>query len=140
MQPTLCIHRQCGSEDNETGERYHASKNGHPPGLSQHPSGTRRQTPTRPAMERPDIRGPGPPFGLRSAPMIFSAIADILLWIMQNKGATWGIHYIDDFLTAEAPDSQECLQNTLIMQSVCEEAAYRWNHQNQSGPPRHWAY
>ena len=39
------------------------------------------------------------PFGLRSAPMIFSAVADTLLWIMLQKGVSWGIHYIDDFLT-----------------------------------------
>lgn len=43
------------------------------------------------------------PFGLRSAPMIFSAIADALLWIMLKKGVSWGIHYIDDFLTIGAP-------------------------------------
>ena len=43
------------------------------------------------------------PFGLRSAPMIFSAIADRLLWIMKKKGASWAIHYIDDFLIMGPP-------------------------------------
>ena len=47
------------------------------------------------------------PFGLRSAPMIFSAIVDGLLWIMKKKGASWAIHYIDDFLTIGAPFSEE---------------------------------
>jgi len=28
------------------------------------------------------------PFGLRSAPIIFSAVADALLWIMQRKGVS----------------------------------------------------
>ena len=46
------------------------------------------------------------PFGLRSAPMIFSAVADALLWIMLKKGVSWGIHYIDDFLTIGSPTMQ----------------------------------
>ena len=53
---------------------------------------------------------------------------------MQNKGATWGIHYINDFLTAGAPDSQECLQHTLIMQSVCEEAGLSMEPSKSVGP------
>ena len=38
------------------------------------------------------------PFGLGSAPKIFSAIADVLLWIMQAYGAAPSLHYLDDFL------------------------------------------
>ena len=62
------------------------------------------------------------PFGLRSAPMIFSAIVDALLWVMKKKGVSWAIHYIDGFLTIEAPGKEECMQNTLLMQSICEDA------------------
>ena len=51
------------------------------------------------------------PFGLRSTPMIFSAVADKLLWIMLKKGVSWGIHYINNFLTIGPPTSDECLQN-----------------------------
>ena len=43
------------------------------------------------------------PFGLRSTPMIFLAVADALLWIMLKKGVSWGIHYINDFLTIGGP-------------------------------------
>jgi len=32
------------------------------------------------------------PFGLRSAPLIFSAVADALLAIMLHKGVSWAIH------------------------------------------------
>ena len=74
------------------------------------------------------------PFGLCSALIIFSAIADALLWIMQNKGVSWGIHYIDNFLTAGAPGSQECQQNTLIMQSVCEKAGLLMEPSKSVGP------
>ena len=38
------------------------------------------------------------PFGLRSAPKIFSAVADALLWILNKKGITKGLHYLDDFI------------------------------------------
>ena len=37
------------------------------------------------------------PFGLRSAPKIFSAIADALTWAMIQAGVHTVIHYLDDF-------------------------------------------
>ena len=51
------------------------------------------------------------PFGLRSAHFIFSSVADALLWIMQKNGVTWGIHYLDDFLTIGSSQSHECHSN-----------------------------
>ncbi len=44
------------------------------------------------------------PFGLRSAPKIFSAIADMIAWALYRAGVKWQIHYLDDFLLLEAPD------------------------------------
>lgn len=38
------------------------------------------------------------PFGLRSAPKIFSAVADALQWILTNKGIWNLLHYLDDFI------------------------------------------
>ena len=38
------------------------------------------------------------PFGLRSAPKIFTAMADGLIWIMFNRGVRAAIHYLDDYL------------------------------------------
>ena len=38
------------------------------------------------------------PFGLRSAPKIFSAVADALLFVMIRNGVGEAIHYLDDFL------------------------------------------
>ena len=48
------------------------------------------------------------PFGLSSAPKIFSAVADALLWVMQGKGAKWVLHYLDDFILFGRPLLQEC--------------------------------
>ena len=38
------------------------------------------------------------PFGLRSAPKIFNAIADAVQSISVQKGIRWVTHYLDDFL------------------------------------------
>ena len=51
------------------------------------------------------------PFGLRSAPKIFTAVAGALLWIMYTNGVTWAIHYLDDFLLCGSPGSDECALN-----------------------------
>jgi len=51
------------------------------------------------------------PFGLRSAPLIFSAVADALQWIMQRRGIKDLFHYIDDFITVGGPGSSECASN-----------------------------
>ena len=51
------------------------------------------------------------PFGLRSAPKIFNAIADALEWILSSEGVTDLLHYLDDFLFLGSPASQECSNN-----------------------------
>ena len=38
------------------------------------------------------------PFGLRSAPIIFSAVADALQWILIQKHIPKLLHYLDDFI------------------------------------------
>lgn len=38
------------------------------------------------------------PFGLRSAPKFFSAIADAIQWILQHHGLPNLLHYLDDFI------------------------------------------
>ena len=61
------------------------------------------------------------PFGLRSAPLIFSAVADVLAWIMKQKGVSFVDHYIDDFVTLGAPLSTQCATNLQIMTDTCED-------------------
>ena len=61
------------------------------------------------------------PFWLRSAPKIFLAISDVLAWILQARGVTRQLHYLDDFLLLGPLNSQACalaLQQTL---QVCQE-------------------
>ena len=45
------------------------------------------------------------PFELGSAPKIFSAVADILLWVIRRKGVGDSIHYLDDFFFVGGPES-----------------------------------
>ena len=47
------------------------------------------------------------PFGLRSAPKIFSAVADMIAWALHCAGVQYQLHYLDDFLFMAAPDMQE---------------------------------
>ena len=46
------------------------------------------------------------PFGLRSAPKIFTAVADSLQWILIQQGVPTNIHYLDDFLFIEKLGTQ----------------------------------
>ena len=48
------------------------------------------------------------PFGLQSAPIIFSATADGLQWIIKQEGVQSLFHYLDDFITVGKPGSLEC--------------------------------
>lgn len=47
------------------------------------------------------------PFGLRSAPKIFTAFADTLAWVLHRQGVRFLIHYLDDFLIFGSPFSGE---------------------------------
>ena len=58
-------------------------------------------------------------FGLRSAPIIFSAVADSLEWIAYNHGITFCLHYLDDFLTVGSAASHECSHNMDIPTTTC---------------------
>lgn len=47
------------------------------------------------------------PFGLRSAPKIFSAVADMIAWALHCAGIQHLIHYLDDFLFICAPNTED---------------------------------
>ena len=74
------------------------------------------------------------PFGLRSAPVIFSAVADALTWIMSHRGVTWAIHYVDDFLTIGGPSSDEYQQNMTLMNKTCMLAGLPMEPSKTQGP------
>ena len=74
------------------------------------------------------------PFGLRSAPLLFTAVADALQWAMGCRGVSWLDHYIDDFFTIGGPGSTECAANVAIMREVFAEANLPTEPQKDEGP------
>ena len=61
------------------------------------------------------------PFGLRSAPYIFNAVAEAVEWILVNSYKVPDLlHYLDDFITAGPPDSPHCAQNLSTSLAVCK--------------------
>ena len=56
------------------------------------------------------------PFGLRFAQIIFTALADGLLWIMINQG----MHYLDDYLLFGDPGTSECADALKLALGLCE--------------------
>jgi len=48
------------------------------------------------------------PFGLRSTPKWYKAVADAMLWILEQSDKVAAIHYVDDFLLFSAPDFRQC--------------------------------
>ena len=74
------------------------------------------------------------PFDLRSAPLIFSAIADALAWIMRGRGASFTEHYIDDFITLGRPSSEECKVNQRLILETCEVMGAPIEDEKSEGP------
>ena len=59
------------------------------------------------------------PFGLRSAPKVFTAVADALQWSFMRQGVSWVEHYLDDYVTMGPPKSETCRQNLESMLATC---------------------
>lgn len=62
------------------------------------------------------------PFGLRSAPYIFTSMADLVEWsLQQNHGVGFLEHYLDDFHTLGPPNSLTCQRNLDTCIHFCKE-------------------
>ena len=71
------------------------------------------------------------PFGLRSAPKIFSALADALEWILLH---TMVLHYLDNFLTMGQKGSDQCAHNLDLMKKVCALLGFPLKVEKIDGP------
>ena len=61
------------------------------------------------------------PFGLRSAPYLFSQFAEALSWILrENYQVVSHIHYLDDYLLVGAANSDLCHRYMATMLSLCQ--------------------
>ena len=74
------------------------------------------------------------PFGLCSAPKIFTVLADGLLWIMGHNGIRQAIHYLDDYLFFGSPGSQECADALRLALSLCKRVGAPVSKEKIEGP------
>ena len=74
------------------------------------------------------------PFGLRSAPKIFNAVADALHWHLVRSGVSELFHYLDDFIIVGPPDSDHCAQSLAILDRVCSDLKVPMAAHKREGP------
>ena len=59
------------------------------------------------------------PFGLRSAPKLFTAVADGLSWALHCEGIANLLHYLDDFFFWSEAGSSDCANALSIAVPLC---------------------
>ena len=77
------------------------------------------------------------PFGLRSAPKIFNALADAFEWIITDQGASrveFVLHYLDDFLFIGSPHGNTCQESLSLALRLCQELGLPVMQEKVVGP------
>ena len=74
------------------------------------------------------------PFGLRSAPMIFNAVAEALAFIIRSLGVKWLEHYLDDFVMVAPPKSNECQEGLQVALDTCAKVGFPVAEDKTEGP------
>ena len=74
------------------------------------------------------------PFGLRSVPLIFTAIADTLEWVVKQQGVQYLYHYLDDFITCGPPGTSECQLNMHKLLGCCSQLGIPIAQDKTEGP------
>ena len=74
------------------------------------------------------------PFGLRSAPKVFTAFADLVAWAIHCRGVRWLLHYLNDFLLFGAPDTLEAASAAAVATEVLTNAGVPVAAHKTEGP------
>ena len=75
------------------------------------------------------------PFGLRSAPKIFSAVADALQWILSTKGITHSLLYLDDYImVTDSLEFKALIQKKILMSTFGESLGVPLEYSKLEGP------
>ena len=74
------------------------------------------------------------PFGLRSALLICTAIADAVEWVVRVRGADRILHYIDDFIVLGPAGSTACQQWLLTLIQSCANLGLLMAQEKTEGP------
>ena len=78
------------------------------------------------------------PFDLRSAPLIFTALADGLQWVLQQLGTSFIAYYLDNFITLGPLGTSHCTDNqcNIIIRNLHRVGSSTGNSQMR-GPQVH---
>ena len=74
------------------------------------------------------------PFGLRSAPLLFSSATEALEWAVRESGFDHVFHYIDDFVWVGPPGSEDCERGLRCLQEVCSNTGVILASEKTEGP------
>ena len=74
------------------------------------------------------------PFGLRSAPLIFTAVADGLAWALWSRGVKSCLHYLDDFFFCGLPATRDCAAALEVAIPMCLELGLPVAPEKVEGP------
>ena len=74
------------------------------------------------------------PFGLRSAPKIFNAVADALNWLLRQCGIPHVLHYLDDFIIISPPRSPQGQESLSRLCRLCGELGVPIAEHKTDGP------
>jgi hypothetical protein len=74
------------------------------------------------------------PFGLRSAPKIFNAVADALNWHLQQAGIPLIRHYLDDYIIITPPDRTMCSNLIGLIHRECTRLGIPIAEHKSEGP------
>ena len=80
------------------------------------------------------------PFSLRSAPKVFTAVADALEWCIRQAGVQGIDHYLDDFIIVAPPASCACQSNLNKLEEECEALGFTLAPEKQEGPTTHLVF
>ena len=74
------------------------------------------------------------PFGLKSAPKIFTAVADVIEWCFCEAGVRFVDHYLDDYIILGTPDTMECTRGLETVRAVARELGVPLAEDKCEGP------
>ena len=74
------------------------------------------------------------PFGLRSAPKLFSALTDAMMCFLHDRGVRSAVHYLDDFLVMGPPGQNGCSEALTTTLVLCEELGFPVAPEKTEGP------
>ena len=74
------------------------------------------------------------PFGLRSVPKIFTALADLLEWKIRKRGVDHVDHYLDDFIILGPANDSSCRRGLDVVLELCERLGVPLAMEKLEGP------